>query len=401
MNNDTLIKTASTSLFAGKITAPQRDGILAIVAGWDKYGYGLDTGMAYVLATAYHETGQRMVAVRETFASTDAQAKSRLTAAFKKGQMKWVKEDYWSFGWYGRGLVQLTHEENYSGALREAVLKEFPGKDIHATPDLALDPAVAVFILIEGVTKGVTVKSDFTKYALEDFINADKTDYPNARKTVNPGELDSYQKIAGYALKFESAIRAARLADGEDFKGPAENIYDGRSYVAVKNVQQLLLDKKYTDVGTPDGKWGTKTRGAVLAFRADNGLPLEPTITDTDFLAALATSDARLIAPARAEATVADLRRDGSKTILHADRQQLMAAGTAAAGGIAVVNKTLDQVDQYSATLQRVAGWVHPFVSMVTTNLPLILISVGGFVAWQAWKIKKAKVEAHQEGKLA
>ncbi len=39
-------------------------------------------------------------------------------------------------------------------------------------------------------------------------------------------------------------------------------------------VQQALIEKGYHEVGEPDGKPGTKTGGAILAFEADNELDL-------------------------------------------------------------------------------------------------------------------------------
>src|SRR5690606_12273821 len=103
------------------------------------------------------------------------------------------------------------------------------------------------------------------------------------------------------------------------------------------------LDKLgYPEVGAFDGRWGSKTRAAVLAFRADNGLPLTPTV-DADLLAALLIAKPRPIAPERKNATVADLRQEGAEDVKAADTQQI-AGGVAAAGGAVVgVGKVLDQ----------------------------------------------------------
>src|SRR5688500_1725555 len=68
---------------------------------------------AYVLGTAKHETAGTMKPVRETLAKSDAGAMAALTKAWKSGRLSWVKKDYWSSGFFGRGYVQLTHEANY------------------------------------------------------------------------------------------------------------------------------------------------------------------------------------------------------------------------------------------------------------------------------------------------
>ena len=44
-----------------------------------------------------------MEPVRETFAKTDAEAKARLTKAFKAGKPR-GQGDYWSSGYFGRGF---------------------------------------------------------------------------------------------------------------------------------------------------------------------------------------------------------------------------------------------------------------------------------------------------------
>jgi peptidoglycan hydrolase-like protein with peptidoglycan-binding domain len=399
MDDNVLIQTAKKTIFGGKLTQAQIDGIHEIVDGWDMYGYGLDTALAYILATPTWETGKRMVPVRETFATSSKQAISRLDTAFKKGQMKWVKTPYWRTGFFGRGLVQITHEANYAGPLRDAVLKEFPGCDIHADPELALRSDIAVFILIDGVTRGVTLKPDFTAYALEDFINEKKTDYNNARKTVNPGEKDSYVPIGDLARKWEDAIRAAREADGETFRGPGTNLYDGRFHGEIKQVQKRLADLKY-DVGRVDGVWGDRTAGAVLAFRRKNDLPLKPdNITDKDFLAALVTGEPVAVSAERQTATVADLRAEGSKTVTGSDKQQWMGFAGVGMGGLAGVNKALDQADQYNAVLQRIADVTNPIIGFIQTNFWIFLAGIGGVVAYQAYKIKKNAVEAHRVGK--
>lgn len=211
------------SLFGGKLIATQVSGIERLIDAWEKFGYGLDTGCSYILAVSYHETGRRMQPVRETYADSTDQAINRLNNAFAKNQMKWVSKPYWNKdrngkAWFGRGDVQLTHEANYNGAMRDAVKGKF-GVDIHADPDLVLRPDISAFVLVEGVTRGVTKRPDFTSSALEDFITPTKTDYANARKTVNPGEKDTYELIAGYARKFEVGIAKGRLAAGEKFTG--------------------------------------------------------------------------------------------------------------------------------------------------------------------------------------
>ena len=204
------------SLFNGRLTQAQVDGCQRI-AYWalDRFGFGFEE-TAYFMATSYHETARRMKPVRETLARTDRGAAQALERAWRKGQLKWVRTPYWRADedgrhWFGRGEVQLTHKANYAGELRQAVLEEFGEKyDILRNPGLLITcPDVSTFVLIEGMTRSNTGVSDFTSYALEDFINPDKCDFVGARRTVNPGDKPSYEKIAGEARAFLNAIRGA------------------------------------------------------------------------------------------------------------------------------------------------------------------------------------------------
>ena len=150
---------------------------------------------AYVLATAFHETAHTMKPVRETLASTDAQAKARLTKAWKSGQLKWVKNDYWSSGYFGRGYVQLTHKANY------IFVGDRLGVPLAERPSLALEPAIAVEIIVLGMGNGW-----FTGKDLADYITLTRSDYVGARRIVNG--TDKAALIAGYAKQYDALLKA-------------------------------------------------------------------------------------------------------------------------------------------------------------------------------------------------
>lgn len=180
--------------FGGKLTAGQVSGLEVLLTATE--GLPL-THRAYCLATAYHETGQRMQPVRECFAQSDGEAVRRLDAAWKKGQLTWVKQPYWrpdadGKSWFGRGYVQLTHKVNYQR------LGQRIGVDLAADPSAALSPFLAAKILVVGMVEGL-----FTGDKLSTYIPGD---YVGARRIVNG--TDCAEAIAGYARKFESAIKA-------------------------------------------------------------------------------------------------------------------------------------------------------------------------------------------------
>jgi predicted chitinase len=179
-------------MFGGSLNQSQVDGFNIIFEAWAKVGDGNVRHLAYILATAYHETARTMQPVRETLATTDAKAKERLTKAWRAGKLPWVKSDYWSNGWFGRGYVQLTHRANYEKA------GEKLGIDLVSDPSKAMIPEVSALILIRGMQEGW-----FTGRKL-----SDAKDFLEARRVVNG--TDRAGQITNYAYSFLSALEAAR-----------------------------------------------------------------------------------------------------------------------------------------------------------------------------------------------
>ncbi|ACM39186.1 MULTISPECIES: glycoside hydrolase family 19 protein [Rhizobium/Agrobacterium group] len=190
-----------TSLFGGALTQNQVSGITAILDAWQASTMTDLRWLAYMLATAFHETAQTMQPVRETRAATDEQAIAILDRSWGKGVMPWVKSAYWRIGadgksWLGRGYVQLTHKVNYiklGGAI---------GVDLAANPALAMREDVALKVLFVGMGEGL-----FTGVKLADYFQGAKADWVNARRIINGTESASV--VAGYGQKFHAALKAA------------------------------------------------------------------------------------------------------------------------------------------------------------------------------------------------
>lgn len=185
-------------MFGGSLTQPQVDGFNVIFEAWSKAGTGNIRHLAYILATAFHETARTMQPVRETLASTDAKAKELLTKAWKAGKLPWVKKDYWSSGWFGRGFVQLTHRENYERAGQKL------GIDLVSDPSKAMIPEVSALILVRGMLEGWFTGRKLT----------DAGDFLEARRVVNG--TDRAGEIATYAYGFLTALEAAEKAKQPD-----------------------------------------------------------------------------------------------------------------------------------------------------------------------------------------
>lgn len=171
--------------------------------------YGLlRNELAYVLATAYHETAHTMKPVKEAY--------------WLKNAEEWRKRNLRYYPWYGRGFVQLTWEANYKKAGDKI------GVDLIKNKDLALDPIVAARILVVGM-----IEAWFTKYKLSDFINIGKSDYVGARRIING--TDKADLIAGYAKLYEKDL----LAAGYGVVKPQEVVQaGGPPYGIVQPVQE-------------------------------------------------------------------------------------------------------------------------------------------------------------------
>lgn len=139
---------------------------------------------AYMLATAYHETGHTFKPIEEY-----GHGKGRKYGDYDPITLK---------VYYGRGYVQLTWKANYT--LFSTILKV----DLVSHPELALEPETAYQIMTIGMRRG-----SFTGVGLPKYFNEDRDDPMNARKIING--LDCAEKIAGYHALFLKALQ-----DGAD-----------------------------------------------------------------------------------------------------------------------------------------------------------------------------------------
>lgn len=180
----------------GKLNQKQVEGIEAILDHWINSPLNDIRWLAYILATAWHETGTRMEAVREGFKDTDKESIAHVAMLKAKGKIRrnYALPHENGNSYYGRGLVQLTHGYNYT------TMGEEIGIDLYSNPDEALKLDIAVRILIIGMVKGL-----FTGKRLADYFNNIDTNWINARRIVNGSDRAS--QIAKYAKDFYLALK--------------------------------------------------------------------------------------------------------------------------------------------------------------------------------------------------
>lgn len=167
-------------LFGGALKQKQVEGMTAILDYWEQnYKSQDDRWLAYMLATAHHETDRKFQAIEEY-----GRGKNR---PYGKADASTGK------AYFGRGLVQLTWKSNYQ------LMGQKFGVDLVDKPELALDLGISVKILFWGMTKG-----SFTGKKLADYFNPTASDWIQARRIING--VDKANLIAGYGKQFYAAI---------------------------------------------------------------------------------------------------------------------------------------------------------------------------------------------------
>jgi putative chitinase len=227
---------------AGGLTASQVAGINAILSEAERRKMPLNHA-AYVLATAWWESGKTMGHVREGYYLGSK------AEAFRK-RLRY-------YPWYGRGLPQLTHKDNY---LR---MGKALGVDLVANPDLMLEPKHSIAALFTGMTLGMFTGKDLDDYidTIDESDDEDLREFANARRIVNG--TDKQVEIGKIALVFERALKIG----GYGFAPVPDTV--------VGEVKPPLAPRPAPSDGTTAGLWaalGAAT--AVIAGLAAKALGL-------------------------------------------------------------------------------------------------------------------------------
>lgn len=173
-------------IFGGSLSSKQVQGMSEILTAYEKKYPTLSLhSVAYILATAFHETARTMQPIEEY-----GKGRGREYGTHKRMDGKSYDLPHL---YYGRGFVQLTWYENYEKA------GKILGVDLLNHPQLALNMEIAVNIMFEGMIAGW-----FTGRRLSHYFG-EKNDLIGARKIING--RDKAELIAGYAQVFYNGLK--------------------------------------------------------------------------------------------------------------------------------------------------------------------------------------------------
>lgn len=203
-NRDVFFDSVRASLFNGKLTQQQVDGMSFKLAVWEDHPYSDDLRwLAYPFATSYHETSATMWPIEEY--------------QHGAGMSYGVPDPETGETYYGRGDVQLTWRDNYAKATEKLGLTGDDDLEWHA--ERALDPSISADVMYIGMVEGwFRASSDGKRQTLERYFNASKDDSYGAREIINgdKSKVPSWSNgvsignlIKGYHSKFLTALQAA------------------------------------------------------------------------------------------------------------------------------------------------------------------------------------------------
>jgi hypothetical protein len=158
----------------------------------------------------------------------------------------------------------------------------------------------------------------------------------------------------------------------------------------VKGVQEHLVLLGYTEVGSTDGKIGPMTRAAILAYRADNHLPMVAQVDD-ELIASFGEAKVRQLPAVRTEAHIKEIAPKVDEAKAHWWNKYIAgtaAAGTAVAGAVDYIAPAQGFVEQF-----------RDYLTDVPTYVWLVGIAVvAGVMFYWAQRGQRASEDAYRDG---
>jgi putative chitinase len=197
INRNFFFNRVRLHLFGGSLRGSQVEGVTGILDEWERsHSSKDDRWLAYMLATAHHETDRTIKPIKEYggvsyYTKMYDPAPKCTRPALARSMGNTTPGD--GPRYCGRGFVQLTWKNNY------AAMSAVTGVDLVKDPDRTMELPVATKVLFHGMMNG-----SFTGKKLANYFNKTTEDWKNARRIIN--DLDKATAIAEYAKAYYSAI---------------------------------------------------------------------------------------------------------------------------------------------------------------------------------------------------
>lgn len=293
----------------------------------------------------------------------------------------------------GRGPTQITHRNNYAAIMAE-IRKQPGGK---SCPDLVADPER----LADDPDLGI--RSAFADFAIKGLDRwSDCDDCDTLSDALNTGNVRDQVKPHGLPRRRRETARAKAIwPHDRDDKPPRSGkpspepqreplaaislLSEGSEGPDVAAIQGALRRLGY-QLGSDDGKWGTLTTRAVVAFQHEHGMDATGAVDWSEgsgFRQAIESTAPADLGP-RATITAKDLRERGSTaaTMFGRIRATARAVWTSLFGGAVAETQGVPVVDTVTAGVDHVAGLASKLggvniASGPTGKIVLVAVAVG------------------------
>jgi hypothetical protein len=194
------------ALFNGAMNQHQVDGMEAILKEWEAQQLTDLRWLAYILATAFHETAKTMQPVAEYGKGKGHDYGKKLKMGGGSG--KRIAYETPDKIFYGRGHTQNTWYENYQ-RLAKAATTQGKNWNFLNDPELLLQMEPSIWATFFAMRVGLYTGKKLADYFNELTIGATDQLWINARKIING--LDCAETIAGYAKVFFAAVKVLEV----------------------------------------------------------------------------------------------------------------------------------------------------------------------------------------------
>lgn len=308
-----------------------------------------------------------------------------------------------AFNYRGGGWVQITGLDDYERAT-STIGKEF-GVDFVANPDLVADPRFAALIACEEWTVQRASRA------------ADRDDVEGVCRAINGGTnglADQKRRLALVREVIPERVLAERLGQAANDDDPAPvprpKPAQATSKGLIEAAQRALTSKGYAPGGV-DGEIGTLTRGAVAAWQIDNDRESDGIIT-VELVEAIENGPDRPLAPARANATAADVAKTNSPAaavVKDASAAEVASYTTAVlAGAKGVAEAVAPAAEPTKSVIEKAADKAAEVKTLTTTTVEIVqaigaywwlpIVGLALFVAWKNRGAIRAAVAGHRTG---